>query len=149
MTARHSGGQPLLVARQATWTPPSARLHQGATMTATTGNPHTGTPDGPVRTRHLLLQGADLGPADPPVLAGREAVLGEVERFLAPAVSGRVLVVCGEPGIGKSTVWEAAVGLARSRGFAPWCARPSEAEAQLSFAGLADLLEAAGAGVLA
>jgi DNA-binding CsgD family transcriptional regulator len=60
-----------------------------------------------------------------------------------------MLVVCGEPGIGKSTVWEAGVGLARSRGFAAWCARPGQAEAQLSFAGLADLLEGAGAGVLA
>src|SRR5215469_3144335 len=117
MTARHSGGQPLLVARQATWTPPSARLHQGATMTATTGNLHTRAPAGPGRTRHLRLQGPDRGPAGPPVLAGREAVLGEVERFLAPAAPGRVLVLCGEPGIGKSTVWEAAVGLARSRGF--------------------------------
>jgi DNA-binding CsgD family transcriptional regulator len=72
-----------------------------------------------------------------------------VGRFLAPGAAGRVLVVCGEPGIGKSTVWEAGAGLARSRGFAVWCARASEAEAQLSFAGLADLVEAAGAGVLA
>jgi hypothetical protein len=83
------------------------------------------------------------------VLAGRAAELGVVERFLAPGAAGRVLVVCGEPGIGKSTVWEAGVGLARSRGFAVWCARPVEAEAQLSFAGLADLLEGAGGGVLA
>jgi DNA-binding CsgD family transcriptional regulator len=80
---------------------------------------------------------------------GRAAELGAVERFLAPARVGRVLVVCGEPGIGKSTVWEAGVGLARSRGFAAWCARASAAEAQLSFAGLADLVEGTGAGVLA
>jgi len=72
-----------------------------------------------------------------------------VGRFLAPALTKRALVVCGEPGIGKSTVWDAAVGMARSRGFAAWCARASEAEAQPSFAGVADLLEAAGAGVLA
>jgi DNA-binding NarL/FixJ family response regulator len=82
---------------------------------------------------------------------GRAAELGVVERFLAPgaAGAGRVLVVCGEPGIGKSTVWEAGVDRARSGGFAVWCARAGEAEAQLSFAGLADLLEAAGEGVLA
>jgi DNA-binding CsgD family transcriptional regulator len=55
-----------------------------------------------------------------------------------------VLVVCGEPGIGKSTVWEAGVDLARARGFAVWSARPGEAETGLSFAGLADLVEAAG-----
>jgi hypothetical protein len=94
-------------------------------------------------------QGAGTGPARSPVPLGRAAELGEVEGFLAPGAAGRVLVMCGEPGIGKSTVWEAAVGLARSRGFAAWCARPSQAEAQLSFAGLADLMEGAGEEVLA
>jgi len=83
------------------------------------------------------------------VPVGRAPELAEVERFLAPIPAGRALVLCGEPGIGKSTVWEAAVDLARSRGFATWCARPGQAEAQLSFAGLADLLEAAGPSVLA
>jgi DNA-binding NarL/FixJ family response regulator len=94
-------------------------------------------------------QGAGPGPAHPPVPAGRAAELRAVERFLAPDPSGRALVLCGEPGIGKSTVWEAGVALARSRGYAAWCARPAEAEAQLSFAGLADLLDGAGRGVLA
>jgi AAA ATPase domain len=96
-----------------------------------------------------VAQRAGTEPAHPLVLVGRAPELGEVEGFLAPAPARRVLVVCGEPGIGKSTVWEAGVGLARSRGFAAWCARPGEAEAQLSFAGLADLLEAVGPGVLA
>jgi len=83
------------------------------------------------------------------VPVGRAPELAEVERFLAPAPAGRALVLCGEPGIGKSTMWEAAVELARARGFAALCVRASEAEAHLSFAGLADLLEAAGPGVLA
>ena len=94
-------------------------------------------------------QHAGTGPADRRVPVGRAAELGEVERFLALARVGRVLVVCGEPGIGKSTLWEAGTGLARSRGFAVWSARASQAAAQLSFAGLADLLEGAGGGVLA
>jgi len=94
-------------------------------------------------------QDAGVAPADRRVPVGRAAELGAVERFLAPARVGRVLVVCGEPGIGKSTVWDAGVGLARSRGFAVWSTRASEAEAQLSFAGLADLLDGAGAGMLA
>jgi len=94
-------------------------------------------------------QHAGTGPAGRPVLAGRGAELGQVEGFLGPVPAGRALVVCGEPGIGKSTLWEAGAGLARSRGFAAWCARPSQAEAQLSFAGLADLVEGAGPGVLA
>src|SRR5215472_9621238 len=94
--------------------------------------------------------GVGTGAALPPV-AGRAAELSEVAGFLAPGSpgAGRVLVVCGEPGIGKSTVWQAGVDLAGSRGFAVWRARPGEAEAQLSFAGLADLLDGAGAGVLA
>jgi AAA ATPase-like protein len=87
-------------------------------------------------------------PADPG-LVGRGAELGEVERFLTPGLAGRVLVLWGEPGIGKSTVWQAGVELARSRGFAAWSARPGQAETSLSFAGLADLLEAAGPDVLA
>jgi DNA-binding NarL/FixJ family response regulator len=94
-------------------------------------------------------QHAGTGPAGRPVLVGRGAELGQVEGFLGPGPAGRALVVCGEPGIGKSTLWEAGAGLARSRGFAAWCARASEAEAQLSFAGLADLVEGAGPGVLA
>ena len=71
-----------------------------------------------------------------------------MEGFLAPTSAGRVLVVCGESGIGKSTVWEAGAGLARSRDFAIWCTQASEAEAQLSFAGLADLIDATDPGVL-
>jgi DNA-binding CsgD family transcriptional regulator len=80
---------------------------------------------------------------------GRAAELGVVEGFLAPAPVGRTLVLCGELGMGKSTVWQAGVDLARSRGFVVLCARPGEAETRLSFSGLADLLEGAGAGVLA
>jgi hypothetical protein len=59
-----------------------------------------------------------------------------------------VLVLCGEPGNGKSTVWEAGVELARSRGLLTLSARASEAEAQLSLAGLADLLGAVDSDVL-
>src|SRR5215472_9798569 len=99
----------------------------------------------------VVGQGAGIDPAPRVVPVGRAAELGEVAGFLGsgPALAGRVLVACGEPGIGKSTVWEAGTDLARSRGFAVWSTRASEAEAQLSFAGLADLLEGAGPGVLA
>jgi DNA-binding CsgD family transcriptional regulator len=80
------------------------------------------------------------GFARPGGLVGRSSEIGEVERFLTPGRGG-ALVVCGEAGIGKSALWELGVELARSEGFETLCARPSEAEAQLSFAGLADLLE--------
>ena len=65
-----------------------------------------------------------------------------MERFLARDVTARALVLSGEPGIGKSAMWEAGVELARAQGFATLCTRASEAEAQLSFAGVADLLAA-------
>src|SRR5215831_11599339 len=89
-----------------------------------------------------MEQRPGLGPAQPPALIARTSELGEVERFLGSESTGRVLVLSGEPGIGKSTLWEAAVELGRSRGFATLPARASEAEAQLTFAGVADLLEA-------
>jgi len=73
---------------------------------------------------------------------GRGSELADVDRFLEAPDPGGVFVLWGEPGVGKSTLWDAGVEVARSRGFLTLCARASEAEAQLSFAGLADLLEA-------
>jgi DNA-binding NarL/FixJ family response regulator len=96
-----------------------------------------------------VAQQGGSGQAHSPIPLGRTSELGEVERFLAADRPERALVLCGEPGIGKSTVWGAGVELARSRGFATLCTRASESEAQLSFAGLADLIEATGPGVLA
>ena len=63
----------------------------------------------------VVGQDAGVAAARRVVPLGRAAELGMVERFLAPgaAGAGRVLVVCGDPGIGKSTVWEAGAGLAR------------------------------------
>lgn len=48
------------------------------------------------------------GPTQQLALVGRTSELGEVERFLAPGSPARALVLCGDPGIGKITVWEAA-----------------------------------------
>ncbi len=50
------------------------------------------------------------------------------------------LLLEGEPGIGKSTVWLAATAAAAERGFRVLTARPSAAESRLSYAALADLL---------
>ena len=50
------------------------------------------------------------------------------------------LIIEGEPGIGKTTVWEAAFELAAGRDLQVLSCRPVEAEAKLAFAGLADLL---------
>ena len=72
-------------------------------------------------------------------IVGRESELKAATEFLASSES-RALAFIGEPGIGKTTVWEAAVGLARAEGATVLFARPAEPEAKLSFAGLADLL---------
>jgi DNA-binding CsgD family transcriptional regulator len=71
---------------------------------------------------------------------GRDEELAAVAAFLEgdfPAA----LVLAGEAGIGKTTVWRAGVGQARDRGVRVLVCRPAESEARLSFAGLADLLE--------
>jgi hypothetical protein len=91
---------------------------------------------------HVRDEQAELGLARPGGLVARASEIGEVERFLTSARGGGALVVCGKAGIGKSALWEVGVELARSGGFEILWARASEAEAQLSFAGLADLLEA-------
>ena len=67
---------------------------------------------------------------------GRET---ELERVAA--VSDHALVLSGEPGIGKTTLWEAGIAAARERGVRVLIARPSGAETELSFAGLIDLCE--------
>jgi DNA-binding CsgD family transcriptional regulator len=72
-------------------------------------------------------------------LVGREAELGAVETFLG-AERPRAIAIVGEPGIGKTTLWQAAVGRARVRDARLLVARPTESEARLAFAGLADLL---------
>ena len=56
------------------------------------------------------------------------------------AAEPAALVVEGEAGIGKTTVWLEAVRLGEARAFRVLQARPAESEARLSYAALADLL---------
>ena len=73
---------------------------------------------------------------------GRDAELASVGEFLDAAAQGcGGLLLEGEPGIGKTTVWSAALDLARRRSFTVLTARCGQPEAMLSFSGLADLLE--------
>ena len=74
-------------------------------------------------------------------IVGREAELAAVERFLAGVPSAPAgLVIEGEPGIGKTTVWADGVRRARELGYRVLEARPAESEAKLSYAALADLV---------
>jgi DNA-binding CsgD family transcriptional regulator len=82
-------------------------------------------------------------------VVGREAEVGSVLRFLERAVGGTAgLVLEGEPGIGKSTVWLAGVGAARRLGRVVLVARPAESERGLAYAGLGDLFDSVLDGVI-
>ena len=72
---------------------------------------------------------------------GRHAELDALRRFLGAVDQGpHALVLEGEAGIGKTTLWNVGVGMARERGFRVLTTRSAESEAQLSYAGLADVL---------
>jgi DNA-binding CsgD family transcriptional regulator/Tfp pilus assembly protein PilF len=70
---------------------------------------------------------------------GRERELGAIAAFLSGS-SGTALLLEGDPGIGKTTLWRAATELARSFGCHVVEARPAEAERELSYAALSDLV---------
>jgi len=75
-------------------------------------------------------------------LLGRDDELGALATFLDSLGLGlNALVLEGEAGIGKSTLWQAAVDRARGAGFRILEARPVESERGLAHAGLGDLLE--------
>jgi hypothetical protein len=73
---------------------------------------------------------------------GRDGELAMVREFLGAADGGcGVLLLDGEPGIGKTTIWSAALAMAAGRSFTVLSRRCGQPEATLSFSGLADLLE--------
>jgi hypothetical protein len=76
-------------------------------------------------------------------LVGRAPESATIARFVDQIPDGPVgLSLEGEPGIGKTMLISEAVRIARGRGWRVLGARPAEAEAQLSFAALGDLLGA-------
>ena len=75
---------------------------------------------------------------------GREREVAVVSAFLDSIGRGsHALLLEGEAGIGKSTVWFEAVRLAGVRGYRVLGARPAESEARLSYAVLADIVGSA------
>ena len=74
-------------------------------------------------------------------VVGRDAELTAVQGFLEAVPGGfAAFALEGEAGIGKTTLWRAAHGLAAQRGMLVMRCRPAPGEAKLSFAALADLL---------
>ena len=73
---------------------------------------------------------------------GRDDELSLVRGFVAGASGGTAaLVLEGEAGIGKTTLWRAGVEAARERSLRVLSARPAAAERDLAYAALGDLLE--------
>lgn len=74
-------------------------------------------------------------------LVGREEELQTVELFLEAARKRpRALLIEGEAGAGKTSVWEAALSGAQLAGSLTLAARPAEAETSFAYAALGDLL---------
>ena len=75
-------------------------------------------------------------------LVGREHELRRIHEFLERAATApAALALEGEPGIGKTTLWNAGIDAAREDGRQVLLAQPAEAERDLSFSALGDLLD--------
>jgi DNA-binding CsgD family transcriptional regulator len=75
-------------------------------------------------------------------IVGREEELAVVRDVVDRANGGpAALVLEGEPGIGKSTLWLAGVAYAEAAGCRLLASRPAEAERDLALVGLGDLFE--------
>jgi DNA-binding CsgD family transcriptional regulator len=75
-------------------------------------------------------------------LLGRIQERAAIEAFVERgSAAPETLVIEGEPGIGKTTLWREATRLAEARGMQVLACRPTETETKLSFSALADLLE--------
>jgi len=75
-------------------------------------------------------------------LVGRHAELAAITRVIesgAHSLSG--LILEGDPGVGKTSLWKAGQTAANARGYRVLSAAPSESEVRLPYAVLADLLD--------
>jgi DNA-binding CsgD family transcriptional regulator len=73
-------------------------------------------------------------------IVGRAAELAAVDRCLADAAqSSAALVLEGEAGIGKTTIWRAAVDAAHARGWLVLASRPARSEQALTLGALSDV----------
>ncbi|MGF0115895.1 AAA family ATPase [Promicromonospora sp. Marseille-Q5078] len=74
-------------------------------------------------------------------VVGRSEAFAAVDDLLGAAEEGpAALALTGPPGIGKTTVWLAALDRARERGLLVLSGRPTPGEVQLEYSGLGELL---------
>ena len=77
-------------------------------------------------------------------IVGREEELRRIATLLGAEADGSATILLeGAAGIGKTTLWQAAVATAEASGRRVLAARPAASEAVLPFAGLGDLLDTA------
>jgi len=81
-------------------------------------------------------------------IVGRDSELELLERFAYAQDGPAALELVGEPGVGKTTLWEAGAEAAGEKGVRVLSARPTDTETGLSFGALADLLEGVDIGAL-
>ena len=74
-------------------------------------------------------------------MLSREPELARVRAFACGPATTAGLVLVGEPGVGKTTVWEQGLRLVAEAGVRVLWARSSAAEMSMSFAALRDLLD--------
>src|SRR5216683_3548138 len=75
-------------------------------------------------------------------MVGRDAELAAMGKALEmPGGGFASIIISGDPGIGKTTVWRQGIAAAQARGYRVAYCRPAESETWLSFSGLADLTE--------
>src|SRR5262245_16711757 len=74
-------------------------------------------------------------------VVGRDREVAEITSFLDIADgASRVLLIEGEAGIGKTTLWRAGIHAARELGYRVLACAGAESETQLSFTAIRDLL---------
>ncbi|MGA7910133.1 MAG: AAA family ATPase [Candidatus Dormiibacterota bacterium] len=73
---------------------------------------------------------------------GRDKEIARIDGWLAAANDpGRVLLIEGEPGAGKTTVWRDAIRRADAMGMKVLHCQPGESELKLAYSGLSDMLD--------
>src|SRR4029453_16425836 len=78
----------------------------------------------------------------PPVVVGRDSELASIRDFVSTISDGAAaLVLQGEAGMGKTTLWRAGGEAAEGRAAYVLQEPPAESETALSFSGLGDLLD--------
>lgn len=74
-------------------------------------------------------------------VVGRERELASLRSFFFAGRGGPAAIVLeGDAGIGKTTLWQAGLAIASEAGYRVLACQPAAAETQLAFAALADLL---------